>query len=116
MCLCLPCMIWDVSYFNYATAENYNAVYPSSGTLFTQQLLTKEIPRNHNAIYATTFGNPYYINMTSLFHAVYIKDSHGVAVGIYFEEHDVHPRTNFLAHAQTEIGMFIRPLPHGVHD
>ena len=104
--------LWDTFFPTVESAMNEGRTYSTSGMFFTHQSLAMALDRNHNVTWATTRGSPYYINMTSQFHSVFILDQNNQIIGIYFEEHGVHNNSSILAQAQIDKGLFTATLPH----
>ena len=103
---------WNIHHANIGVAHRNGDTFTTTGRLFTAQTPRFTMNRNHNVIWATTPGSPYYVNMTSQFHSAFIVDERGIVVGIYFEEHGVHINSSLLAQAQINIGLFEGTLPH----
>lgn len=79
-------------------AEN-GRTFGSTGFMYTDQVIKKDMPINNNFSYADNQGSLYRFDQNASYYTTIILDANGEPVGIYVEEHGINPKSAALGQA-----------------
>ena len=92
-------MLADPKVPDASQAGSLGRTFSSTGLMYTDQVLKLDAPVNTNFSYAEAQGSLYRFDKNSSYYTTLITDSNSEIIGVYVEEHGVHPNAAVLGSA-----------------